>query len=165
MHVALLVCTIEYVKNFALTQALGCACVNAVHLCASGSPVCMISKAITQQVMGPPRGLQHPPRFRDRFPLVQTLSGCGDERNNQLLLEDTNRDTWTVIVKVWLCSARRRRSTNSETRILAMMSWMNYARRRSPTCYWCGRRSTVVLVSRSFDCIKFVCSLSFLNST
>ena len=165
MHVLLLVCAINYVKNSALTPALYCMRVNAMHLCASGSPVCKLRTARTQQVMGPPRGLQHPPRFRDRFPLVQTLSDCGDERNNQLMLEDTSPDTWTAIVRVWLCSARRRRRTNSETRILAIMSWMNYARRRSPTCYWCGRRSTVVLVSRSFDCIKFVCSLSFLNST
>ena len=115
MHVVLLVCAINYVKNSALTRALHCMRVNAMHLCASGSPVCKLRTARTQQVMGPPRGLQHPPRFRDRFPLVQTLSSCGDERNNQLMLEDTNPDTWTAIVRVWLCSARRRRSTNSET--------------------------------------------------
>ena len=140
---------------------------HAVQLCncyTSDSAVCVLRTARIQQVMGPPLGLQYPPRFRDRFSLVQLLSGCGDERNNQPMLEDTNPDTWTAIVRVWLCSARRRKNTFSETRIVAIMSWMTSARRRSPTCSWCGRRSTVMLMSRSSYCIKFVCSLSFLNS-
>ena len=139
-----------------LTRALLPSRLHAVQLCnccTYDSAVCALRTARIQQVMGPPLGLQYPRRIRDRFSLVQPLSGCGDECKNQPMLSDTNSDTWIVAVLCEMQKKHQFRGMDCSNHVLNDL---------------CGTQiSHLQLVrktlSRSFDCIKFVCSLSFLN--